>query len=135
LNFVSDSNTDFWPDISEKRRINRTGQEQSMEEMKSLRGKVIVVARPAQRIGRAIAASAIDLNAMVVGVDLNAEKLEAPATAKNGYLPLPYVGSVTEPEFAEAMVRERQFAFRFHTRPGDNAGITRPAMIEKMTLQ
>jgi 3-oxoacyl-[acyl-carrier protein] reductase len=40
---------------------------------------------------------------MVVGADLNAEKLEALATAKNGHL-LPYVGSVADPEFAEATV-------------------------------
>jgi NAD(P)-dependent dehydrogenase (short-subunit alcohol dehydrogenase family) len=66
-----------------------------MEKMMSLRGKVIVVTCAAQGIGRAIAASAIDLSAMVVGVDLNAEKLEALATAKNGQL-LPYVGSVAD---------------------------------------
>ena len=77
---------------------------------------------------------AIDLGARVVGVDLNAEKLEALATAKNGHL-LPYVGSVADPEFAEATVRD--VTSRFGSIHGlvNNAGITRPAMIEKMTLQ
>jgi 3-oxoacyl-[acyl-carrier protein] reductase len=105
-----------------------------MEEMMSLRGKVIVVTGAAQGIGRAIAALAIDLGARVVGVDLNAEKLEALASAKNGHL-LPYVGSVADPEFAEATVRD--VTSRFGSIHGlvNNAGITRPAMIEKMTLQ
>ena len=48
---------------------------------------------------------------------------------------LSYVGSVADPEFTEATVRDVK------ARIGDihglvnNAGITRPAMIEKMTLQ
>ena len=77
-----------------------------MEEVMSLRGKVIVVTGAAQGIGRAIAALAIDLGARVVGVDLNAEKLKLLATAKKGHLLLPYVGSVADPEFAEAAARD-----------------------------
>jgi 3-oxoacyl-[acyl-carrier protein] reductase len=46
-----------------------------MEEMMPLTGKIIVVTVAAQRIGRAIAALAIDLATMVVGVHRNAEKL------------------------------------------------------------
>ena len=105
-----------------------------MEEMMSLRGRVIVVTGAAQGIGRAIAASTIDLSAMVVDVDLNAEKLEAPATAKNAHLP-PYVGSVADPKFSEATVRDVNWRFGSIHGLVNNAGITRPAMLEKMTLQ
>jgi 3-oxoacyl-[acyl-carrier protein] reductase len=70
---------------------------------------------------------------MVVGVDLNAEKLEALATARNGYL-LPYVGSVADPEFAEASVRDVNSRFGSIRGLVNDAGITRRAMMEKMRL-
>jgi len=42
---------DFRPDIREKRRSSRSKKEQAMEEVMSLRGKVIVVTGAAQGIG------------------------------------------------------------------------------------
>jgi 3-oxoacyl-[acyl-carrier protein] reductase len=88
----------------------------------------------AQGIGQAIATLAIGLGARVVGIDINGDKLGAFAATMSGQL-LSYVGSVADPEFTEATVRDVK------ARIGDihglvnNAGITRPAMIEKMTLQ
>ena len=105
-----------------------------MQDVMSLEGKSIVVTGAAQGIGQAITSLAIDLGARVVGVDLNGDKLDAFAATTNGQL-LPYVGNVADPEFTEATVRDAKA--RVGTIDGlvNNAGITRPAMIEKMTLQ
>jgi 3-oxoacyl-[acyl-carrier protein] reductase len=105
-----------------------------MQDVMSLKGKTIVITGAAQGIGQAIATLAIGLGARVVGIDINGDKLGAFAATMSGQLPI-YVGSVADPEFTEATVRE------IKARIGDihglvnNAGITRPAMIEKMTLQ
>lgn len=105
-----------------------------MQDVMSLEGKTVVVTGAAQGIGRAIATLAIELGARVIGVDLNGDKLNAFASEMNGRL-LAYVGSVADPEFTEATVRD--VAARIGAIHGlvNNAGITRVAMIEKMTLQ
>jgi 3-oxoacyl-[acyl-carrier protein] reductase len=88
----------------------------------------------AQGIGQAVASLAIGLGARVVGVDLNGDKLNALAAAMNGRL-LPYVGSVADPEFTEATVSDVKARIGAIDGLVNNAGIARPAMIEKMTLQ
>ena len=105
-----------------------------MPDVMSLEGKTIVVTGAAQGIGQAIASLAIGLGARVVGVDLNGDKLNALAAAMNGRL-LPYVGSVADPEFTEATVSDVKARIGAIDGLVNNAGITRPAMIEKMTLQ
>ena len=74
------------------------------------------------------------LGARVIGVDLNGDKLEAFAATTNGKL-LPYVGNVADPEFVETTVRDVKARVGVIDGLVNNAGITRPAMIEKMTLQ
>ena len=105
-----------------------------MQEVMSLDGKTIVVTGAAQGIGQAVTNLAIALGGRVVGVDLNGDKLNAFAATTNGRM-LPYVGNVADPDFTEATVRH--VAARVGAIDGlvNNAGITRPAMIEKMTLQ
>jgi 3-oxoacyl-[acyl-carrier protein] reductase len=105
-----------------------------MPDVMSLEGKTIVVTGAAQGIGQAVASLAIGLGARVVGVDLNGDKLNALAAAMNGRL-LPYVGSVADPEFTEATVSDVKARIGAIDGLVNNAGITRPAMIEKMTLQ
>jgi 3-oxoacyl-[acyl-carrier protein] reductase len=105
-----------------------------MQDMMSLDGKTIVVTGAAQGIGRAIANLAIALGARVAGVDLNGDKLDAFAATTNGRL-LPYVGNVADPEFTEATVRDIMARIGAIDGLVNNAGIIRPAMIEKMTLQ
>ena len=105
-----------------------------MQDVMSLDGKTIVVTGAAQGIGRAIANLAIALRARVAGVDLNGEKLDAFAATTNGRL-LPYVGNVADPEFTDATVRDIMARIGAIDGLVNNAGITRPAMIEKMTLQ
>ena len=105
-----------------------------MQEVMSLEGKTIVVTGAAQGIGLAIANLAIDLGARVVGIDLNGDKLKTLAATASGRL-LPYVGNVADPEFTEATVRHVMASVGAIDGLVNNAGITRPAMIEKMTLQ
>ncbi len=105
-----------------------------MQDVMSLERKTIVVTGAAQGIGQAIASLAIALGARVVGVDLNGDKLHAFAVTMNGQL-LPYVGNVADPEFTEATVGDVKARIGVIDGLVNNAGITRPAMIEKMTLQ
>jgi 3-oxoacyl-[acyl-carrier protein] reductase len=105
-----------------------------MQEVMSLEGKTIVVTGAAQGIGQAIANLAIALGARVIGIDLNRDKLNAFAATTSGRL-LPYVGNVADPELAEATVRHVTASVGAIDGLVNNAGITRPAMIEKMTLQ
>ena len=105
-----------------------------MQDVMSLEGKTIVVTGAAQGIGQAITRLAIDLGARVIGVDLNGDKLDAFAATTNGKL-LPYVGNVADPEFTETTVRDVKARVGAIDGLVNNAGITRPAMIEKMTLQ
>jgi 3-oxoacyl-[acyl-carrier protein] reductase len=105
-----------------------------MQDVMSLDGKTIVVTGAAQGIGRAIANLAIALGARVAGIDLNGDKLDAFAATTNGRL-LPYIGSVADPEFTEATVRDVMARIGAIDGLVNNAGIIRPAMIEKMTLQ
>lgn len=105
-----------------------------MREVMSLEGKTIVVTGAAQGIGQAISDLAIALGARVIGIDLNGDKLNALAVATNGRL-LPFVGNVADPEFAESTVSYVQASVGAIDGLVNNAGITRPAMIEKMTLQ
>src|SRR5260370_2873821 len=105
-----------------------------MSDVMSLEGKTIVVTGAAQGIGQAIAGLAIGLGARVVGVDLNGDKLNALSATMNGRL-LPYVGSVADPEFTEATVSDVKARIGAIDGLVKYSGITRPAMIEKMTLQ
>ena len=105
-----------------------------MQDVMSLEGKTIVVTGAAQGIGQAVASLAIGLGARVVGVDLNGDKLNAFAVTMSGRL-VPYVGNVVDPEFTEATVGDVKARIGVIDGLVNNAGITQPAMIEKMTLQ
>src|SRR5260370_5816481 len=105
-----------------------------MRAVMSLEGKTCVVTGAAQGIGQAVASLAIGLGARVVGVDLNGDKLNAFAVTMSGRL-VPYVGNVVDPEFTEATVGDVKARIGVIDGLVNNAGITRPAMIEKMTLQ
>jgi 3-oxoacyl-[acyl-carrier protein] reductase len=100
----------------------------------SLAEKTVIVTGAAQGIGRAIAEVAIGLGANLVAVDLNQEPLDALREHVGGDRMLGVVGSVAQPELAERAVA--QAVARFGAVHGlvNNAGITRTAMIEKMTF-
>lgn len=105
------------------------------DESLSLKNKSIVVTGAAQGIGRAIADLALTLGATVTAVDLNAGALEAFRDEAGKDRLLPMVGSVADPEFAQHTVDEAVARFGALHGLVNNAGITRPAMIEKMTSQ
>jgi 3-oxoacyl-[acyl-carrier protein] reductase len=101
----------------------------------SLAGRNIVVTGAAQGIGLATARLLTELEANVTLVDRNeAELAKATATLPvKAVLALP--GSITDRDFLEKMVAES--AARFGGIHGlvNNAGITRTAMIEKMSFE
>ena len=98
----------------------------------SLEGRTILVTGAAQGIGRALSDLVIDLGGNVAGVDLNDKGLQEAAEA-HGSRFLPVAGSVTDPDFAAEAVARAVEAFGGLHGLVNNAGITRPAMIEKMT--
>lgn len=101
----------------------------------SLVGKSIIVTGAAQGIGRAIAQLALDLGATVTAVDLNAPSLQAFAEEAGRDRLLPMVGSVAEPDFASEVVAKAVQTFGAVHGLVNNAGIVRPAMIEKMSKE
>lgn len=105
------------------------------DESLSLKNKSIVVTGAAQGIGRAIADLALTLGATVTAVDLNAGALEAFRDEAGKDRLLPMVGSVADLEFAQRTIDEAVAKFGAMHGLVNNAGITRPAMIEKMTPQ
>ena len=100
----------------------------------NLQGRNIVVTGAAQGIGRAIGNLVLELGGNVTAVDLNAEGVQAFEAEAGADRVLAMAGSVTDAAFAQAVVE--QGVARFGAVHGlvNNAGVTRPAMIEKMTL-
>lgn len=105
-----------------------------MKNIVSLQGRVIVISGAAQGIGNAAARLALELGAKVAAVDLQGDPLAALKREFPDRV-LPLVGSVSDPEFVQASIA--QVLERFGAIHGlvNNAGISRPALIEKMTLE
>lgn len=102
-----------------------------MRNLVSLEGRVVVVTGAAQGIGRAIVDLARDLGACVAAIDLNAEALATYDTGDGTLMTL--VGNVADEAFVDEAVAG--IVSRFGAIHGlvNNAGVTRPALIEKMT--
>ena len=103
-----------------------------MQNPMSLEGRTIVVTGAGQGIGLALSKLIIDLGGRVVGVDMNTEALSVAAQGlQNRFLPL--AGSVTDSAFAASAVEQAVAFFGAVHGLVNNAGITRPAMIDKMS--
>lgn len=98
-----------------------------------LTGRTVIVTGAAQGIGRAVATSAVAMGARVVVVDLNDSAIAGLARDLGEDKALAVAGSVADEAFAASMVE--QAVARFGAVHGlvNNAGVTRAAMIEKMT--
>lgn len=100
----------------------------------SLVGKTILVTGAGQGIGRAVTERAVALGATVAAVDLNPETLAAVASAAPAGRVHALVGSVADASFVERAVHETLEALGPIHGLVNNAGITRPAMIDRMSL-
>lgn len=104
-----------------------------MQPIVELAGRSIVVTGAGQGIGKAVVELAVELGANVLALDLNEQTLAAALAPLPAGRVLGVVGSVVDPELAARAVA--QGVERFGALHGlvNNAGIIRPAMIEKMT--
>lgn len=104
-----------------------------MTQLVSLEGKRIIVTGAGQGLGRAVADLAVSLGAKVAAVDLKPEGIEEFAGSHGGNA-LAFAGSVSDPELAPRVVQETIAAWGGVDGLVNNAGISRAAMIEKMTF-
>ena len=104
-----------------------------MKSIVDLTGRSVVVTGAGQGIGAAIATLAHELGAQVAIVDTNAETAGALADDL-GSGAKAYIGSVVDPAFVQATLADAIATFGKVDGLVNNAGIIRPAMIEKMTL-
>jgi NAD(P)-dependent dehydrogenase (short-subunit alcohol dehydrogenase family) len=98
----------------------------------SLEGKTIIVTGGAQGIGRALVEFSVELGARVVAVDKNAEGLASLDKSRGDIMTLQ--GDIAEPAFAAEAVERVTETFGAIHGLVNNAGITRTAMIEKMSF-
>jgi 3-oxoacyl-[acyl-carrier protein] reductase len=101
----------------------------------SLAGRAIIITGGAQGIGLAVARLAANLGGRPVLVDLDADRLAAARDELGDDNCLTVQGNVARPDFAEQVVE--QAVARFGAVDGlvNNAGITRTAMADKMTIE
>jgi 3-oxoacyl-[acyl-carrier protein] reductase len=99
----------------------------------TLEGRSVIVTGAAQGIGRAVAEQVLALGGKVVAIDMNADLLNDLASAHGGRV-LALAGDISKPEFAtEAVERAVDELGGVHGLV-NNAGITRTAMIDKMSF-
>ncbi len=104
-----------------------------MKPIVSLEGRVIVVTGAGQGIGKAVTELVIELGGKVVAVDLNGETLRAALAALPAEHAMAVVGSVADPSVADRALTDALARFGAVHGLVNNAGIIRPAMIDKMT--
>ena len=100
----------------------------------SLQDRTVLVTGAAQGIGRAIVDQVLATGGNVVAVDLNTDKLQGLREEVGSGRLLLQEGSVADPALAEQAVAASVRQFGSVEGLVNNAGITRPAMIDKMTV-
>lgn len=101
----------------------------------SLQGRTIVVTGAGQGIGKALTELALQLGANVVALDMNADTPHATLAPLPQARVLAVVGSVVDPLLAAQAVSDAVARFGAVHGLVNNAGVTRPAMIEEMSAQ
>lgn len=97
-----------------------------------LEGKTIIVTGAAQGIGLATTNLAVELGASVAMIDFNAEMLATAAEIFSSDRVFPFPGNVADHSFVTMAFEKAVTHFGAVHGLVNNAGITRPAMIEKM---
>ncbi len=100
----------------------------------SLADRTVLVTGAGQGIGFGVAKLASDLGANVVLADMNPDALKAAAASFPDGRVLTGAGDVADPDFVEGLVERAMQTFGVVDGLVNTAGITRPAMIEKMTV-
>lgn len=106
-----------------------------MSQIVSLEGRTIIVTGAAQGIGKAVVELGVELGANVVAVDLNGEGLNAALASLPAERVMAVAGSVADSALATRAVCDAVSRFGAVHGLVNNAGIIRPAMIDKMTDQ
>ena len=106
-----------------------------MNDQFSLEGRNVIVTGAGQGIGKAISKTAVELGAKVVGVDLNAATIDAVQNELGADRFQAVIGNVAVPETAGKAVEACHLHFGDIHGLVNNAGIVKPAMIEKMTVE
>lgn len=101
----------------------------------SLDGKAVIVTGAGQGIGQAISRHVVSLGGRVLAVDLNDAALAALQEELGADRCATLVGNVAHADTATRAVDAAQAAFGAVTGLVNNAGVTRTALIEKMTLE
>lgn len=100
----------------------------------SLAGRTIIVTGGAQGIGLAVSSLIVQLGGNAVMVDVNADEVSTAAAAFDSNRSMVEPGNVVEAGFADAVVGRAVERFGAVHGLVNNAGVVRPAMIDKMTL-
>jgi 3-oxoacyl-[acyl-carrier protein] reductase len=99
-----------------------------------LTGSNIVITGPGKGIGQAVARQVVALGGNVTGIDLDEAGLAALQAELGEARCLTLVGSVTDQEFVRGAVARSVERFGAVHGLVNNAGIIRPAMMDKMTV-
>jgi len=99
-----------------------------------LERKAIIVTGAGQGIGRAISQEILSQGGTVVGVDLREDGLQAQATEAPGRF-ISCTGSVSDPDVSVKAAEQALEAFGRIDGLVNNAGVSIPAMIDKMSLE
>lgn len=115
--------------------MNFEDTQQMYEGSHKLIHKSVIVTGAAQGIGRGVSQRVVELGGRVVAVDLDARALEDLREALGADRCVTVAGNVADASVADRAVAAATEAFGGVTGLVNNAGVTRTALIEKMTLE
>ena len=115
--------------------LNSSATAQPIANPMSLAGRTIIVTGAAQGIGNAVAEGIVQLGGNVVLVDLNAVGLKAASDAMPEGRSSVEVGGVSDANFINQVVENAIAKFGAIHGLVNSAGIIRPAVIHKMTIE
>jgi 3-oxoacyl-[acyl-carrier protein] reductase len=121
--------------MTQSELADQTTMPANADAVMSLAGRTIIVTGAAQGIGQGTAQMAHNLGASVVAIDLNGNVLETWTSALRSDRMMTLIGSVADRAFVDHLVET--VVARFGAIDGlvNNAGVTRAAMIDKMTVE